>query len=93
MPVSEDTANALALDALAFLVADQDRLGRFLALTGATPDILRERLADPDFQASIFDYLLQDELLLIAFSQDADVTPDTIAEARVVLAGAPSFEI
>ena len=93
MTVSLENANEVALDAIAFLLADEDRLLQFLSFTGADPGQLRERLNDKEFHASILDYLLQNELLLISFASEIQVTPETISRARIAIAGAPDFEI
>ena len=40
-PVANSDANLLALQVLAFLAANEGRVGRFLTLTGATPETVR----------------------------------------------------
>lgn len=79
----------LALQALAFLVADEDRLTRFLGLTGITPDTLRQIAHDPAGLGAILDYLLGWEPLLLEFAADAEIKPEAIAHARRKLPGAP----
>jgi hypothetical protein len=89
--LTEDLAEALALQVLAFLLADPSRISRFLALTGTTPDDLRGVAASRDLQAATLEYLLSDEGLLLVFCQNAGVDPMTIAPAYRLLAGHSDF--
>jgi hypothetical protein len=84
---SVDSAQSLAVSALAFIAADSDRLSRFLSLTGLGPDNLRTAAADPAFLGSVLDYLIADEALLVEFAADAGVKPETVARAHAVLRG------
>lgn len=83
-----EQAETLALRALAFIAADEDRFLRFLASSGMTPDDVKRRAADPDFLAGVYDHMLADEALLVAFADTADVAPEKIVAARYRLPGA-----
>ena len=83
-----EQAETLALRALAYIAADEDRFVRFLASSGTTPDDVRRRAADPAFLAGVYDHLLADEALLVAFAEAADIAPEKIAAARFRLPGA-----
>lgn len=93
MTVSQQNAEAIALKALGFIVADEDRLIRFVTLTGVSTDELKSNLGEADFQASLLDYLLQDESLLMMFAANCSIKPEEVMPARVVIGGRPSFEI
>ena len=82
-----ESAQSLAISALAFIAADPDRLGRFLNLTGLGPDNLRTAAADPAFLASVLDYLIADETLLVEFAGDAGLKPEAVAQAQQALSG------
>jgi hypothetical protein len=82
-------AEALALHALTFLAQDPERLGRFLALSGIGPTDLKARAAEPEFLGGVLDHLLGDERLLLAFSKECDLPPESAARARRFLPGAP----
>jgi hypothetical protein len=84
---TSDSAQSLAVSALAFIAADSDRLNRFLSLTGLGPDNLRTAAADPAFLGSVLDYLVGDEALLVEFAADARVKPEAVARAHAVLRG------
>jgi len=75
------------LRALAWLAEDPDRLSRFMALSGTNPDSLRTGASDPEMLGGVLDHLLQDERLLTAFAEDADLVPDAVATARRDLPG------
>jgi hypothetical protein len=84
---SVNSAQSLAVSALAFIAADSNRLNRFLSLTGLGPDNLRTAAADPAFLSSVLDYLVGDEELLVEFATDARVKPEVIARAHAALGG------
>ena len=81
----------LALQALTFLAADEDRLTRFLGLTGIAPETLRQIAHDPAGLGAVLDYLLGWEPLLLDFAAEIDVNPEAIARARQKLPGAPVY--
>lgn len=82
-----ENAIAIALNFIAFLAQDEDRLNRFCALTGSGPSDLRRSLDSPDFLAMALDYALQDESLLTAFAGDQKINPLEIAASRRHLPG------
>lgn len=93
--VNEENAVSLGLDGLAFLAEDGPRLGRFLALTGISPDSLRALADRPETLLAVLDHLLGDESLLLVFASSRGVAPDSVARARAVLArllGSPSAD-
>ena len=80
-------AETLALQALAWIAEDEDRLLRLLAETGLGLDELRERAGDPAFLGGVLDFLLGDEAMLLAFAAEADIAPTLPARARHSLPG------
>ncbi|MFT3730225.1 MAG: DUF3572 domain-containing protein [Hyphomicrobium sp.] len=85
--LTEERAEALALQVLAFLVADPKQISRFLSLTGTTPDELRNTGSSRELQIATLEYLLSDEGLLLTFCQDAGLDPASIAPAHQLLSG------
>jgi hypothetical protein len=81
-------AETIAVSALAFLVQDGERLSRFLALTGLGPDTIRKAAASPSFLAAVLDYVVSDEALLIALAGEIGSKPETVVNARRLLAPA-----
>jgi Protein of unknown function (DUF3572) len=80
-----DSAETIALSALAFLAEDLQRLGRFLALTGLGPGELRAGARSARIQAAVLNHLLQDESLLLVFAASHGIAPELIAPAQALL--------
>jgi len=78
-----------AIRALGFLAEGEERLERFLALSGLGPHNLRRAAADPAFLTAVLDYITADEKLLLEFAQAAQLAPTTIVRAQAQLAGPP----
>ena len=78
-------SSAIAVEALAFLASDVERLERFLALTGLSPDTIRAAAASPGFLAAVLDHLADDESLLVAFAANAGRDPTEVLAARARL--------
>jgi hypothetical protein len=91
MPIKQQTpgpaeaAEMLAVQALAFIAGDPDRLGRFLAITGIGPAEIRIAAREPHFLAGVLDHIASDEALLMLFAEQSGLEPKTIAHARRVL--------
>lgn len=81
----------VALQALAFLVEDEERLSRFLGLTGIEMTALRGLATDKAGLGAVLDYLLNWEPLLLEFAAAIELAPETIVRARAQLPGAPRW--
>ncbi|TCO73979.1 DUF3572 domain-containing protein [Rhodovulum euryhalinum] len=82
-----ESADVVALRALAWLVGNDDLLPVFLGATGAGERDLRERAGDPDFLASVLDFLLMDDAWVIAFCDAAGLKGEAVMRARAALPG------
>jgi hypothetical protein len=80
-------AQSIALRSLVFLAADDERMGRFLALTGVDPGEMRALAQEEGFQLALLDHLCGDEPLLLAFAQEEGLAPEVVVAARVALGG------
>ncbi|MFZ1367002.1 DUF3572 family protein [Sphingorhabdus sp.] len=78
-------AARLALDALAWILTDDIRAERFLALTGLTPDRLRTQVGDAGTQAAILGFLEAYQPDLTACAAALEVDPARLVAARMVL--------
>jgi len=78
-------ADALALSALGWTLADGARADRLLALTGLTPDDLRSRLGEPALLAAVLRFLESHEPDLVACADDLGVSAAELVEARRAL--------
>lgn len=80
-------AETLALQALSWLATDFERLGRFLAETGLSPETLREAARDPSFLPSVLEYLVKNETVLTGFASELAIGPASVVSAHRRLAG------
>jgi hypothetical protein len=82
-----ETPAALALAALGWVLADDRRAERLLALTGLTPDGLRAGLGDPAVLGSVLGFLEAHEPDLLACAEAVGASPATLVDARRSLEG------
>jgi Protein of unknown function (DUF3572) len=82
-----DADEALALNALGWILTDEPRAERLLALTGLAPGTLRESLGERSTLAAILSFLTAHESDLIACAVGLDVKPEDIAAAAQRLSG------
>lgn len=83
----QDSAESLALQALAWLAAEDEAFGAFLAASGSDAGEVRARAAEPELLGSVLDFLLADEALLLRFCAGAGVNPEAPMRARALLPG------
>jgi len=80
-------AEGLAIQALGFLAAEPERIGPFLAATGVDPVGLRAAAAEPGFLAAVLEHIGSSDSLLLEFAGNLRLNPETVAQARRILAG------
>lgn len=88
-----DAAEAVAIEALAFIAGDPERLDRFLALTGLGPESLRQAANEPGFLLGVLDHVMADERLLVEFARQREMTPEDVVRSRARLAGRPAASL
>ncbi|WP_260581589.1 DUF3572 domain-containing protein [Sphingopyxis sp. PET50] len=82
-----DADEALALNALGWILTDEPRAERLLALTGLSPETLRESLGQRATLAAILSFLTAHEADLVACAVGLDIRPEDIAAAAHRLSG------
>ncbi|TNF64407.1 MAG: DUF3572 family protein [Rhodobacteraceae bacterium] len=87
MTKAQDAAETLALQALAWLVGNDDLLPAFLNATGASEADLRARAGEAEFLGSVLDFLMMDDAWVIAFCDAAGLAYDQPMRARAALPG------
>ncbi|MBR0692855.1 DUF3572 domain-containing protein [Bradyrhizobium lablabi] len=80
-----EVAEIVAIQALSFIAGDPERLGLFLAETGIGPETLRSAASDPQFLASVLDFVMRDDAMVKAFASASELHPTNIAAAHQVL--------
>ncbi|WP_116133478.1 DUF3572 domain-containing protein [Tropicimonas sp. IMCC34043] len=82
-----DTAETIALDALAWLAGNDELLPVFMGSTGAGIDDLRTGASNPEFLAAVLDFLTMDDAWVQAFCTSAGLGLDRPLAARQALPG------
>jgi hypothetical protein len=80
-------AEIIALNALAFLVEEPERLNRFLAASGCDGAALREQAGSRGMAVAVVDFLLCDEALLLEFCDVSSMNPRDMLRVRHSLGG------
>jgi hypothetical protein len=79
------TAEMLAVQALAFIAEDDSRMSGFVASTGIAVESIRAAAREPNFLAGVLEHILAEENLLIAFADDAGIDPAEVSRASQAL--------
>ena len=87
MSMTADRAETLALQALAWLVGNDDLLPAFLSATGASEGDLRTQAGDPAFLGAVLDFLAMDDAWIVAFCDANGLAYDMPMRARAALPG------
>ncbi|WBH15488.1 DUF3572 domain-containing protein [Sphingomonas radiodurans] len=77
-----EPADALALRALVWTLAEPDRALRLISLTGLDPADLRARITEPTVLAACLLFLEQHEPDLVACAVAIDAKPEALVRAR-----------
>lgn len=85
--INAQDAETIALQALAHVIADEDLLPRFFALSGADEDDMRNRATSPEFLGSVMDFILGDEQTAREFALAHHHSPETLQMTRALLPG------
>ena len=80
-----EAAEWVGIHGLSFLAGDAGRLGRFLSLTGVGPREIAAAKDDPQILASVLEYLLGDEPLLLEFAANNNLPPEQVQTAWDIL--------
>jgi hypothetical protein len=85
--LNQDVAETKALRVLAWLAAEEDLLPVFLGASGAGPEDLRTRAGDPEFLASLLDFVLMDDAWVLSCAEALGIPPGEIMATRQALPG------
>jgi len=80
-----ETAEAIAVQGLAFLAEEPARMRRFFSATGLDPDEVRARAASRELMAAVLEHLAGDESLPLVFSASRQVAAESIGPAIALL--------
>lgn len=83
-----EQAETIALQALGWLVGNDEICPMFLGATGTSTDELRARAGDADFQASVLQFVTMDDAWVVAFCDSVGLAYDLPLRAMHALPGA-----
>ena len=86
-PLTQQSAEILALEALSWLVGNDELLPVFLGSTGTSEADIRQRARETEFLASVLDFLLMDDAWVVAACDANGWKYDQLMMARVMLPG------
>ncbi|MEY1556403.1 DUF3572 domain-containing protein [Yoonia sp. R2331] len=86
--MSPESAQTIALQALGWLVSNEELCPTFMGATGTSVDDLRARAGEPDFQASVLEFLTMDDAWVMAFCDTVGLKYEDPLTARYALPGA-----
>lgn len=81
-------AETIALQALGWLVSNEDLCPVFLGSTGGTVDDLRAQATDPAFQAAVLAFITMDDAWVMSFCDAHGLAYEDPLAARYALPGA-----
>ncbi len=90
--MTSETHEIIAINALGFVLEQDDLRDRFLAMSGVDAAQLREMLSDKAALAGILEFLISHEPDLIAAAQHQSVKPEEIVKAWRALGGGEGQE-
>lgn len=85
--MKQDVAEIRALAILGWLAGQEDLLPLFLGATGATETDLRAHASEPEFLASVVDFLMMNDAWVISCASDQGWHPDEVMAIRAGLPG------
>lgn len=85
--MTPDRALVIALDALGHLAREEGLLRRFCHESGVDAASLRSLAGDAGFLGGVLDFMLADEMRLLAFCTAEGIAPEEPARARRALPG------
>ena len=83
----QESAEAIALQALTHLLTDDELLMQFFAASGADAGALRAGAGDPVFLAAVVDFLLAEDARVLGFAAATGHRPEVLIAARQALPG------
>ena len=86
--MKQESAETIALQALAWLAGNDDLLPVCLGASGASEADLRARATEPEFLGAVLDFLMMDDTWVVEFCDAQGLSYETPMMARVALPGA-----
>ena len=85
--MQQDAAQTVALQALGWILADDEVAQAFLSATGVTAGELAARAQEAEFHGAILDFLLMDDQWIVGFCDAVGLAYTVPMAARSALSG------
>lgn len=85
--MKSEQAEKIAVDALFWLSGEEEEMAAFLGASGAAPEDLRTRAAEPDFLCFVLEFLMSDDGRVMAFCDARGLPYETPMQALASLPG------
>jgi hypothetical protein len=85
--IKQEVAETVAVQALTWMVSETEVLQIFLNETGASAQDLKEGIKEPEFLASVLDFLMLDDDVVVACCSSLNLPNDSLLRARISLPG------
>ena len=85
--MNSDAAEIMALQALNWLLAEEELLPVFVGATGTSAEDLAARAGDPELLGSVLDFILMDDAWIAGFCGTHGLPMDAPMQARQALPG------
>ena len=83
--IGTDEAETLAVAAFSAITGDEERMSRFMSISGLRPETIRQAAESSRFFAAILEYVVSDEPLLVALATELGVRPERLMAAHLAL--------
>ena len=87
MSYTQDSAEALGLQVLSWLAANDDLLPVFQGSSGVSDDDIRQGVRDPVFLGAVLDFVTMDDAWVVQCCDHLGVSYDSLMRARQALPG------
>lgn len=83
----QEMAERRALDVLSWLLGEDELLPVFMGASGVSEQDFRSRAGEPEFLASVLDFVLMDDQWVISCAASIGAAPEEIVSIRAALPG------
>lgn len=87
MQMNPEQAETVALQALVWILEDEDMTLRFLGTSGADLQALRQGADNPEVLCSVMDFILMEDSMVVEFARAVNMPPENVPVARYSLPG------
>ncbi|MCT4558280.1 MAG: DUF3572 domain-containing protein [Pelagimonas sp.] len=87
MSFSRHKAEIIGMQAIAWLVANDELFPVFSGASGVSEQDVREGLQDPAFQGAVLDFLMMEDSWVVAFCDTQGIPYESLMQVRAALPG------